>query len=366
MSAAALREARIDLDAIRSNVARLREIVAPVPAMVVVKAGGYGHGAVAVARAAVEAGADRLGVADLGEALELRAAGVRAPLLAWLHGPDADFAAGTAAGVEIGVSSIAQLERAAAVGAVVHLKVDTGLSRNGIPPADSETVLARAAELERAGRLRVLGIFSHLANASADDDARQIAAFDEFVAVARAAGLDPEFRHLASTQAAIATPRARYDLVRLGIGVYGLSPAEGMEPADYGLRPAMEVAGVVAAVRRVPAGTGVSYGFVDRAERETTFALVPLGYADGVPRAASGRAEVVIRGRRYRSVGRIAMDQFVVDVGDDPVEPGDRVVLWGDPATGVPSAEDWAAWADTIGYEIVTRLGGRVPRRFEG
>lgn len=365
--AARLREARIDLAALRSNVARLRELVAPVPAMTVVKANAYGHGAVPVARAAVEAGADWLGVADLDEALELRAAGLDAPILAWLHGPDADFAAGIAADIDLGISSLAQLERVGSLGgAVVQVKLDTGLSRNGLSPADAPVVFARAAELERAGGIRVRGIFSHLANASPADDAAQIAVFEHLVAAARAAGLDPELRHLASTQAGLALPAARYDLVRFGVGTYGVSPAEGMDPAAWGLRAVMEVAGRIAAVRRVPAGAGVSYGFTHRIERETTLALVPLGYADGVPRSASGRGEVAIRGRRYGVVGRIAMDQFLVDVGDDEVEVGDRAVLWGDPASGVASADDWADAAGTIGYEIVTRLGARVPRRFEG
>jgi alanine racemase len=365
--AAVLREARIDLRALRSNVAALRDQVAPVPVMAVVKADGYGHGAVPVARAAVESGAAWLGVVDLGEAFALRAAGVTVPILSWLHAPGEDFVSAVAAGIDLGITSARQLEAAAAVGgARVQFKLDTGLSRNGLAPSDAQPVFERAAELERAGRLLVRGIFSHLANASPDDDADQIALFEHLVTGARAAGLDPELRHLASTQAALTTPHARYDLVRVGIGLYGVSPAAGMDPAAYGLRPVMEVSGAVAAVRRVPAGAGVSYGFTHRVERETTLALIPLGYADGVPRSASGRGAVTIAGRRYPVVGRIAMDQFLVDVGDDPVVVGDRAVLWGDPTAGHLSADHWAEAAGTIGYEIVARLGSRVPRRFEG
>jgi alanine racemase len=357
-----MREARIDLAALRENFGILRGKVAPARVLGVVKADAYGHGAVAVARALEEEGIDWLGTVDLGEALALREAGIRTPLLAWLHEPDVDAAAAAAHDIDLGVSTIDQLERAAAAGATVHLKVDTGLSRNGFAPGDAIGAFTRAADHERHGRLRVRGVFSHLSNTSPADDDAQEALFAELVDAARDAGLDPELRHLASTQAALTRPNARFDLVRLGIGLYGLPYGEGADPAAMGLRPVMELAATVAAVRRVPAGTGMSYGFIDRTERETTLALVPLGYGDGIPRAASGRATVAIRGQLFRQVGRIAMDQFLVDVGDAPVEPGDRVVLWGDPAHGLPSAEDWAAAADTIGYEIVTRVGPRVPR----
>jgi alanine racemase len=242
------------------------------------------------------------------------------------------------------------------------LKVDSGLSRNGIAPAELSAVVERAAALQARGDIRVRGIFSHLSNTSPADDARQKGVFDQAVAEARAAGLDPELRHLASTQAALEQPSFRYELVRIGIGLYGLPAAASADAAALGLRPVMRLEGAVAAVRRVPAGTGVSYGYTHRTEHDTTLALVPLGYADGVPRAASSRAEVSINGRRCPVVGRIAMDQFLVDVGEGAVRVGDRVVLWGDPVDGVPSAEDWAAAADTIGYEIVTRVGPRVPR----
>jgi alanine racemase len=362
-SAAPLREARIDLDAVRHNVATLRELVAPSALMAVVKADAYGHGAVAVARAAVEGGAYWLGVADLGEALALRAAGITAPLLAWLHGADTDFRTAVRPDIDLGLSSLEQLERAASAGYLnVHLKLDTGLSRNGIAPSEAPAVFARAAELEAAKKLHVRGIFSHLSNTSRVDDDAQVAVFGELVDAARAAGLEPDFRHLAATEAAILRPDLRFELVRVGMGVYGLPAAESIDAVALGLRPVMTLAGTVAAVRRVPAGAGVSYGFTHRTARETTLALVPLGYADGVPRAASNRGEVLIGDTRYPVVGRIAMDQFLVDVGDAGVKVGDPVVLWGDPATGAPSAEEWAAAADTINYEIVTRVGARVPR----
>lgn len=359
-----LREARIDLAAVRSNLRTMRTIVAPAQVMGVVKAHAYGHGMVEVARTLADEGVDWLGVADLAEALDLRAAGITTPVLAWLHGPELDAAAAVRNDIDLGVSTVDQLERAAAAGATVQLKIDTGLSRNGFSPAEAIAAFARAADHQRSGRLRVRGIFSHLSNASRDDDDRQIALFTELVDAAHDAGLEPELRHLAATQAALTRPDARFDLVRLGIGLYGIEYDDDADPAALGLTPVMELAGTVAAVRRVPAGTGVSYGFLERTTRETTLALVALGYADGVPRAASGRATVAIRGTKYPQVGRIAMDQFLVDVGDDPVTIGDRVVLWGDPATGVPSASDWARAAGTIGYEIVTRVGSRVPRTY--
>jgi alanine racemase len=367
------REAVVDLDAIRDNVATLARQVAPARTMAVVKADAYGHGAVPVARAALAGGADWLGVADLVEAIALRDVGIDAPTLAWMHDPDADFAGAIEHQVDLGVSSLEQLvaiaDAAASVGrrARVHLKIDTGLSRNGVAPEAWDDVVEAAARLEREGIIGVRGVFSHLANTSADEDAAQIAAFDTALAAASAAGLAPEVRHIASTAGAVRRPASRYDLVRLGIGCYGVPPfGDGTTAAELGLRPAMTLRGRVAAVRRIDGGTGASYGHVWRAERATTLALVPLGYADGVPRQASGRAEVWLAGARRPVVGRIAMDQFLVDVGDDEVAVGDEVVLFGDPATGAPSADDWGTAADTIGYEIVTRIGPRVPRTYVG
>jgi alanine racemase len=370
---ALFREALVDLDAIRDNVATLARQVAPALAMAVVKADAYGHGALPVARAALAGGAAWLGVADLTEAVALRDAGIDAPVLAWLHDPDAAFGSAVERDVDLGVSSIEQLvtiaDAAASVGsrARVHLKIDTGLSRNGVAPEAWGDVVAAAARLERDGLVEVRGIFSHLANTSADEDAAQLAAFDAALVAASAAGLHPEVRHIASTAGALRLRESRYDLVRLGIGCYGIAPfGDGTTSAELGLRPAMTLRGRVAAVRRIDAGTGASYGHIWRAERTTTLALVPLGYADGVPRQASGRAEVWLSGARRPVVGRIAMDQFLVDVGDDDVGVGDEVVLFGDPSTGAPSADDWGDAADTIGYEIVTRIGPRVPRTYIG
>ncbi|MGN7797963.1 alanine racemase [Leifsonia sp. 22587] len=367
---AAFRERVVDLDAVAGNVARLRELVGTPHVMAVVKADAYGHGAVECARAALAGGADWLGVAEIAEGLALREAGITAPVLAWLHDPDEDFAAAAAAGLDLGLSSRSQLEAAAAAGdgsapVFVQLKVETGLSRNGLAEEDWDAAFARARELETQGAIVVRGIFSHLSNASPEDDRAAIALFERALARAAAAGLTPELRHIAASAAALSLPEARYDLVRLGIAVYGLSPFGG-SAAELGLRPAMTVRGRVAAVRRVPAGKGVSYDYTYRTSGETTLALVPLGYAEGIPRHASNRAPVSIGGQTFRVSGRVAMDQFVVDVGDLDVQVGDEVVLFGDPATGVPSADDWAEAAGTINYEIVTRLGGRLTRTFLG
>jgi alanine racemase len=363
-----LREARIDLGAIAHNVGILRGRVGagaggPLT-MTVVKADGYGHGAVPVARAAVEAGTDWLGVVELREALALREAGIVAPLLAWLHDPAASFGAAIAAGVDIGVSYLAQLERVAEASgtAQVQLKVDTGLSRSGAQRAEWEELFAAAAALERRGRLRVRGLWSHLSNTSEADDLAQLAEFETAIGLASSAGLEPELKHLAATAGALRLPSTRFDLVRTGVGSYGLSPFDDASSADLNLRPAMELSAAIVSVRRVPAGTGISYGYDYRTERETTLVLVPLGYADGIPRISAAAPLVSIGGRRYPVAGRVAMDQFVVDVGDDAVSIGDRAIVFGDPETGVASATDWADAAGTINYEIVTRIGPRVDR----
>jgi alanine racemase len=372
----AFRERVVDLDAVTANVVRLRELVGTPHVMVVVKADAYGHGAVECARAALAGGADWLGVADIAEGLALREAGIAAPVLAWLHDPDEDFAAAVRAGLDLGISSGAQLEAAAAAAdgerpVFLQLKVETGLSRNGIAESDWEAVFARARELETAGRVVVRGIFSHVSNASPEDDRAAVAVFERALERAGSAGLAPELRHLAASAAALSLPEARYDLVRLGIAAYGLSPfgrsaASATSAAELGLRPAMTLRGRVAAVRRVPAGTGVSYDYPYRTDKETTLVLVPLGYAEGIPRHASNAAPVSIGGRTFRVSGRVAMDQFVVDVGDLEVAVGDEVVLFGDPATGVPSADDWAEAAGTINSEFVSRHGGRLDGTFLG
>ena len=361
-----MREALVDLGAIEANVATLRLAVGGVRTMVIVKANGYGHGAVPAARAAVLGGADWLGVVDIDEALQLRSAGIDTPTLAWLHDPAQDFDEAVAARVDLGVSYLGQLDRVAAASGVahVHLKVDTGLGRNGAAPGQWTELFDTAAAHQRAGRIVIRGIFSHLAGAGIDGDAAQVLRFENALAAAAAFGIKPQLAHIAATDAALTMPGSRFDLVRLGIAAYGLSPSGDRDAAALGLIPAMRLSGAIVSVKRVTAGTGVSYGHDYVVPRDTTLALVPLGYADGIPRAGSGAGPVSINGTGYTVAGRIAMDQVVVDVGDDPVEVGDRAIFFGDPTTGVPSVGDWAAASGTINYEIVTRIGNRVTRRY--
>jgi alanine racemase len=366
-------EVVVDLDAIAANTAALRERVGR-PLMAVVKADAYGHGLVPAARAAIAGGADALGVTVLEEALALRAAGVTAPLLSWQHAPGEDYTAALAADVEVSVNAEwALAELVAAVRgtgrtARVQLFADTGLSREGATPAAWPGLVAAAARAQADGEVEVTGLWSHLAYADAPTDptiAAQVRVFEEAVALARRAGLTDARRHLANSAATIARPDTWYDLVRPGIAVYGLDPLGG-DPARHGLCPAMSVHARVALTKRVPAGTGVSYGHTYTTSAETTLALVPVGYADGVPRAAGNRAPVLIAGGQRRIAGRVCMDQFVLDVGDDPVAPGDPAVLWGAGAHGEPTAQQWADAVDTIHYELVTRVGGRFRRRYVG
>lgn len=367
-----MRELIIDLDAIAANVQTLRKRVSAPMVLGVVKANGYGHGMIEVARKLEAAGVDYLGVADVEESLQLRAAGIDSPILAWLHEPTENFVAAIDAGIELGISSAEQLERVAKASqrlrrvARVHLKIDTGLSRNGATAADWLSIVKQAHGLVAEGFIQVVGIFSHLSNTSVADDQAQIARFEAAVAVAQEQGLEFELRHLSASLGALEYPEAHYDMVRVGVALYGLSPHETKTSADYGLVPAMTATAQVANVKRVAAGEGVSYGYLHRTSAETTLALVPTGYAEGIPRSASTKAEVSIEGKRYSVSSRIAMDQFVLDVGDTQVLVGDLVTIFGDPAAGVPSADDWAKAADTVNYEIVTRIGGRFKRRYLG
>ncbi|CAA9250217.1 MAG: Alanine racemase [uncultured Blastococcus sp.] len=370
---AARAEVVVDLDAIAANTAALRERVAR-PLMAVVKADGYGHGLVPAARAVLAGGADQLGVAVLDEALALRAAGITAPVLSWLHGPGTDYAAALTADVEVSVNAewalaeVVAAARATHRSARVHLCVDTGLSREGAAAADWPGVVAAAARAQADGDVSVVGVWSHMAYADAPSHptiGAQVRVFEEAVAVARAAGLTDARLHLANSAATVALPATWYDLVRPGIALYGLDPLGG-DPADHGLRPAMTVRASVALTKRVPAGVGVSYGHTYVAETETTLALVPVGYADGVPRAAGNRAPVLAGGAQRTIAGRVCMDQFVLDVGDAEVRSGDDVVLWGPGDRGEPTAQQWADVLDTIHYELVSRVGGRFTRRYVG
>ncbi len=363
----------VDLEAIRGNVAVLRERVGR-PLMAVVKADGYGHGLVPSARAALAGGADMLGVALLDEALALRAAGIAAPVLAWLGVPGERLGDAIAADIEVSANAVwalAELRAAArAVGqpARVHLKVDTGLSRAGATPAEWPAVLDAAVAGAAAGELRPVAVWSHLAYADEPGHPtvdRQLGALLQAADDAERAGLPGLRRHLANSAATLTRPDTWLDIVRPGIACYGLDPLGG-DPAVHGLRPAMTVRAQVALVKRVPAGSGVSYGHEYVTDRETGLALVPIGYAEGIPRNATNVGPVWLAGARRRISGRVCMDQFVVDVGDDDVQPGDEVVLWGPGTAGEPTAQDWADAVDSIHYELVTRVGGRMTRCYVG
>jgi alanine racemase len=362
--------ARIDLDAIHDNVVALRAVVAGAQVMAVVKADGYGHGMVPSARAAVRGGATWLGVAFLEEALALRAAGLEERVLAWLFSPGEDLAPAVAAGVDLGIYDLAELARAQVAAeqtgrtARLHLKADTGLSRGGSTPELWAELCAASAKAEADGTVAVAGVWSHLAFAEEGPEnptnRQQRQAFEQALEVAVEQGVQPEVRHLANSAAALTDPRTHYDLVRFGIAIYGLGAVTD------GLRPAMSLVSEVALTKRVPEGTGVSYLHRHITAAETTLALVPLGYGDGIPRAAGNSAEVLLGGRRRRIAGAVSMDQFVVEVGDDAVLAGDEVLLFGSGDRGEPTARDWADAVGTIDYEIVTRVGGRVPREYVG
>jgi alanine racemase len=367
-------EAVIDLSSIKANVETLKSATSA-ELMAVVKADGYGHGLVPSARAALSGGASWLGVAMLDEALALRQAGIFSRVLAWLWTPHetATLRESLAADIDISVSSVDALDLVVATAAElgrtarVHLKIDTGLSRNGITSTDWPEAVIAAAKAAATGVIETTGIWSHFVYADSPGHAttmKQIERFTDALQVAERLGVVPEFRHLANSAATVTLPQAHFDLVRPGVAIYGLSPVP--EQGDFGLIPAMTLRTHLANVKRVGAGEGVSYGHQYVTERETTLALIPLGYADGIPRAATNVGPVAINGNRYTISGRVCMDQFVVDVGDTPVTAGTEAVLFGPGTAGEPTAQDWANVLDTIHYEVITRIGARVPRSYVG
>lgn len=364
-------QAVVDLDAIANNIRVLREHAGSAEVMAVVKADGYGHGATRVSRAVLAAGAAELGVATIDEALALRADGITAPILAWLHAPGTDFAPALSADVQIAVSSVRQLSelldavRRTGITAAVTVKIDTGLNRNGVSDAEYPAMLDALLHAQAEEAVRVRGLMSHMAHADEPEHPTnnlQAQRFSDMLGQARSAGVRYEVAHLSNSPAAMSRPDLAFDMVRPGIAVYGLSPIP--ERGQMGLIPAMTLRCPVALVKSVHAGDGVSYGHTWVADRDTTLALLPIGYADGVYRALSGRFEVMINGRRRPSVGRVCMDQFVVDLGpgETGVREGDTAILFGPGTDGEPTAQEWADLLGTIHYEVVTSLRGRVTR----
>lgn len=372
----------VDLDAIASNVAALNARVGSAQVMAIVKADAYGHGLVPAARAALRGGAAALGVAQLAEAITARDAGIEAPLLTWLYAPGADVAGALARGIEVTVSSQWQLDavvaaaRATGQPARIHLKVDTGLARGGAlldgPESDWHDLVRAVAPLAAEGVLDVRGVWQHFVYADAPDHPTvrgQQETFAEAVEIVRRAGLDPGLQHIANSAATLTNPSAYLDMVRPGVAVYGLSPVPDLgSPEDFGLREAMRVTARLSLVKRVKAGQGVSYAHLWHAPHDTVIGLVPMGYADGLPRAASNGAPVQRPDGTHTPIaGRVCMDQIMIDLGPDfGGAAGDEVVLIGRGDRGEPTAQDWAHAAGTINYEIVTRMAPRAPRCYVG
>lgn len=366
------RAALIETSAITGNVRKLRKVAGAAKLLAVLKADGYGHGIVQAARAALDGGADYLGTAVLEEAFEVREAGIDAPLFTWLAAPGAPYAKAVGLDIELAAYSIRQLEEISAAGDAaggvprIHLKIDTGMWRGGAAPEDWPALCAAALELERAGKIRAVGIWSHLACADEPGHpsvAAQLEVFTESIGIARGLGLAPELCHIANSAATLSHPASHFDMVRTGLAVYGVNPLpEELRGGSPVLRPAMSLCAAIVQTKRAPAGAGVSYGHTERTENDTTLAVVPLGYADGVFRSASSIGPVQVGANRYRVLGRVCMDQFIIDVADDGVAAGDKAVLFGPGDSGEPHVEEWAEASGTIPYEILTRIGSRVPR----
>ncbi len=356
-------EAIVDLSAIKHNVALLRE-KSGTNLLAVVKADAYGHGLVPVTKAALDAGASMLGVALLEEAITLREAGITAPILAWLVQPGSDFAKAIELDIDLAAGSLKALHeiQAASVNkkAHVHLELDTGMTRGGFLSEWSELSASDVAGLE------IVGCFSHFARADEPAEQQnqdQLNRFDEMVAKLGDLGFTSVIRHISNSAATLKNADAAFDMVRTGIAIYGLTPDVAMGSAkEFGLRPAMQLRAALYLVKDVPAGTPVGYGASESTTRDTKLGVVTMGYADGIPRIAHN-AGVWIYGKKAPIIGRVSMDQFVVDLGpDSTAKSGDWVVIFGNGSHGEYTADDWGAASGSINYEIVTRIGPRVPR----
>ncbi|KGA13977.1 hypothetical protein GM50_20975 [freshwater metagenome] len=355
-------EARVDLTAIAANVKKLKA-QSGTSLMAVVKADAYGHGLVPVAKAAIAAGADWLGVALVEEAHAMRAAGITAPILAWLVPPGSDYAAAIDADVDLAVPSLEILHEILATGkrARVHIEVDTGMTRGGFLEQWPKLLKTDLSKVE------VIGIFSHFARADEINEAQnqeQIARFNQAVSDLAAIDITPQIKHLSNSAATITNQSAAYDLVRTGIAMYGLTPdLENLGTSQsLGLLSTMGLHAKLHLVKAVPANSPVGYGATESTSRDTVLGIVAMGYADGIPRVAKG-AGVFHDGKRAPIIGRVSMDQFVVDLGPDTsAKAGDSVVIFNNGTNGEFTAEEWAIASATINYEITTRIGPRVPR----
>ncbi len=357
-------EAIVDLSAIKHNVELLKK-TAGTKLLAVVKADAYGHGLVPVAKAAISAGADYLGVALLEEAIALREAGIEAPILAWLVQPGSDFKKAIELDIDLAAASLKALQEISAASenkkARVHLEVDTGMTRGGFL-AEWDQLTA-----EHLQNVEVVGIFSHFARADEPGEVQndeQLARFSEMVERVHSFGFTSVIRHLSNSAATIKNHAAAFDMVRAGIAMYGLSPdvATLGNSQSLALRPAMQLRAAIYLVKDVPANTPVGYGATESTSADTKLGVIAMGYADGIPRIAHG-AGVWSAGKKAFSIGRVSMDQFVVDLGaQSKAQSGDWVVIFGNGSHGEFTADDWGVASQTINYEIVTRIGPRVPR----
>jgi alanine racemase len=332
--------------------------------MAVVKADGYGHGAITIAQTAVAAGAEWLGITDTAEAISLRAAGLTVPILTWLNPSGVDAEAAAIGRIDIAVGSLEELEallkQASSTAVRVHLHMDTGMAREGCPVHEWDALIARARQGQRRGKVRVVGLMGHLPLADQADPEANAPAVSRMRQARRAvigAGFDAPLTHLAATSGTLTDPATHFGMVRLGAGLVGIDPSETAE-----LHGASRLTAPVAHSATVKAGTPVGYGGTYLTPRSTNLSVLPLGYADGIPREISPDASVEIHGRRYMVVGRVSMDQIVIDTGADYVSPGTTATVFG-PKDGVtPTIRDWARWAGTIPHTIVTGIGSRVKR----
>ena len=367
-----LRGAYIDLAAIRDNVKVLCDLARNSEVMAVVKADAYGHGLIPVSKAARQGGATWLGTALLEEAIELRKSGDKGRILTWLGSNQDRWQECVELGIDISVSSIenasAIISAAKVTGktAQVHIKVDTGLGRNGVMPNDLADLTNLLEDAKASGLVEVVAVWTHFALADAPSSptiAKQLEVLDESFKYVESRGFKNLMKHAANSAATLTAPNAHFDLVRPGIAVYGITPGgEVGKASEFGLRPAMTLKAQAVVVKKVPAGHGISYGAEYVTKTDTRIALIPLGYADGIPRIAGNKGPVMVHGKKFSVAGRVCMDQFVIDIGDLDFSTGDEVVLFGDPAKNEPDVEEWAKASQSIGYEIVTRLGPRVPR----
>ena len=364
-----MRVIKIDLNVIAENYRTLKKITGG-KVLAIVKANAFGHGMIEVAKKLESINVDILGTADIDEALQLRAAGIKSPIMAWLYSKDTEFEEAIENNIQLGASTVTTLEKVAAAAkkvssvAKIHLKVDTGLGRNGSSLSEWPGLIEKAVKFQRAGLVELVGVFSHLSGTSEKDDLEQLRVFNEAVATASNLGAVFELHHIAASLATLRYPKTHLDMTRAGAALYGIDPNHETKARDHGLLPAMRVTSEVVLVKTVHSGHSLSYGYLHSTTGESNLALVPFGYTEGFPRIATGKAQVSLNGKRYTVLARVAMDQFILDLGADTAQIGDEVVIIGDGTRGEPTAEELAEAAGTINYEIVTKMGGRAKRIF--